>query len=38
MGPCVYQINEIKEEIYNKIENEVLTDHQKIELYKDFCI
>lgn len=32
MGPYVYEIDEIKDEIYNDIENEVLTDLQKIEL------
>lgn len=32
IGPYVYEIDEIKEEIYNDIENEVLTDFQKIEL------
>ena len=31
IGPYVYEIDEIKEEIYNDIENEVLTDFQKIE-------
>ena len=32
MGPYVYEIDEIKDEIYNDIENEVLTDIQKIQL------
>lgn len=32
MGSYAYEIDEIKDEIYNDIENEVLTDIQKIEL------
>lgn len=32
IGPYVYEINEIKDEIYDDIENEVLTDIQKIGL------
>ena len=32
IGHYVDEIDEIKEEIYNDIENEVLTDFQKIEL------
>lgn len=32
MGPYVYQIDEIKDEIYNDIKNKVLTGIQKIEL------
>ena len=32
IGPYVYEIDEIKDEIYDDIENEVLTDIQKIGL------